>query len=74
MAAGGSTQGNLTVTLTVVSSVGLVVFPNGEKRMIIANAADQADNVSRLQQVKMVQLTPVAAKENPKPTPRKRKH
>ena len=53
-------QGQLTVMATVVSSVGLVTGPDGEQRMIAANAADPADNVSRLQMVRMVSLTPVA--------------
>lgn len=42
----GSAQGQLTVTLTVVSSVGIVLDENGQPRLIVANAADPADNVS----------------------------
>jgi len=57
--AGGSAEGRLTVTLTVVSSVGLVVGSNGEQRMIVANAVDPKDNVSRLQPVVTVALRPV---------------
>jgi hypothetical protein len=64
----GGGEGRLTVTATVVSSVGLVVGPDGEQHMIVANAADPRDNVSRLQPVVTVKLTPVAdAGENPKP-------
>ena len=57
--AGGSAEGRLTVTMTVVSSVGLVVGPDGEQRMIVANAVDPKDNVSRLQPVVTVALRPV---------------
>lgn len=46
------------VTTTVVSSVGLVTGPNGEQRVVIANAADPKDNVSRLQLV--VTVMPMA--------------
>jgi hypothetical protein len=44
----------------VVSSVGLVLSPEGEQQIVIANAADVRDNVSRLQPVVAVKLTPVA--------------
>jgi hypothetical protein len=50
-------QGNLTVTVTVVASVGVVIGPDGEQRLIVANAADPSDNVSRLQPVPTVALT-----------------
>jgi hypothetical protein len=69
-AAGGTGEGRLTVTLTVVSSVGLVTGPDGEQRMIVANAADARDNVSRLQPVVAVALTPVVQS---KPAKAKRK-
>ena len=39
------------MTATVVTSVGLVIGPDGEPRMVVANAADPADNVSTLQAV-----------------------
>jgi hypothetical protein len=64
----------LSVTLTVVSSVGLVVGPNGEQQIVVANATDPKDNVSRLQPVVNVSLTPVAseaAKTKPKKASRK---
>ena len=67
---GGGAQGTLAGTATVVTSVGLVIGPDGEKRMIIANAADPADNVSSLQ---MVKLTPVADKVS-KPRNAKKHH
>jgi hypothetical protein len=67
-------EGRLTVTATVVSSVGLVVGPDGEQHMIVANASDPRDNVSRLQPVVTVKLTPVADRENPKPKTIKKKH
>jgi hypothetical protein len=65
----GGDEGSLTVTLTVVSSVGLVVGPDGEQRLIVANAADPRDNVSRLETV-AVKMTPVA--EMPKVKKKKR--
>ena len=43
-----SPRGELTVTLTVVSSVGLVTGPDGVRRLVLANAPDPADNVSRI--------------------------
>jgi hypothetical protein len=70
-AGGGGAEGRLTVTATVVSSVGLVVGPDGEQKMVVANAADPRDNVSRLQPVVMVKLTPVA--ETPKMKVKKKK-
>ena len=73
MAADGSTQGNLAVTLTVASSVGLVIVLDGEKRMIMANAVDLADNVSRLQPVRVMQFLPAAAKKNQQ-TPRQKQN
>jgi hypothetical protein len=54
----GGAEGSLTVTLTVVSSVGLVVGPDGEQRLVVANAADPRDNISRLDTI-AVKLTPV---------------
>jgi hypothetical protein len=68
---GGSTEGRLTVTLTVVSSVGLV-GPDGEQRMIVANAVDPKDNVSRLQPVVAVALRPVE-KDGDRHVPQKKK-
>jgi hypothetical protein len=53
----GSAHGNLTVAATVVSSVGLVIGPDGELRLFVANAADPSDNVSSLQPVRTVALT-----------------
>jgi len=50
-------QGNLTVTATVVASVGVVIGSDGEQRLIVANAVDPSDNVSRLQAVRTVALT-----------------
>jgi hypothetical protein len=59
------------VTATVVSSVGLVVSPDGEQQIIVANAADPRDNVSRMQPVVAVQLTPVASGGKKKPAKKK---
>jgi|SRR5947209_17305560 len=54
-----SAQGKLTVTATVVASVGMVTGPDGMQHLFIANAADPADNVSRLQPVVTLELKPV---------------
>lgn len=35
---GRSAQGTLTVTATVVCSVGIVIGPNGEQVLVVANA------------------------------------
>ena len=60
MQSGRSAEGTLTVTATVMASVGLVEGPDGEQRMIVANAADPRDNVSTLQPVVRVKLMPLA--------------
>ncbi|HEY2497503.1 MAG TPA: hypothetical protein VGK24_10565 [Candidatus Angelobacter sp.] len=60
MQSGRSAEGTLTVTATVMASVGLVAGPDGEQRMIVANAADPRDNVSTLQPVVRVNLMPLA--------------
>lgn len=44
----GTAQGQLTVTATVVSSVGVVIGPDGEAQVIVANAADRAENLGLL--------------------------
>lgn len=46
---GRSAQGTLTVTVTIVTSVGVITGPDGQQKVVIANAADPADNVSWLQ-------------------------
>lgn len=53
-------EGTLTVTMTIVPSVGLMVGPDGQQRLVYANTVDPRDNVSRLQPLATVQLTPVA--------------
>jgi hypothetical protein len=66
-------EGRLTVTATVVSSVGLVVGTDGEQRIIVANAVDPRDNVSRLQSVQMAQMAQAAgSSEHQKPTKEKK--
>jgi hypothetical protein len=47
-----SAQGTLTVTAMVVSSVGVEISPDGEQRIVVANAVDPRDNVSGLRRVK----------------------
>lgn len=57
----GSAEGSLAVTATVVSSTGVIIGPDGQQRLIVANAAaGPADNGSHLQTVKDVQRAPVA--------------
>ena len=46
---GNRAEGNLVVTVTVVSSVGVVFDSNERTRIAIANAADPSDDVPRLQ-------------------------
>ena len=43
---GSSAEGTLAVTATVVSSTGVVIGPDGEQHVIVANAADQKDSAS----------------------------
>jgi len=43
---GKSAQGQLTVTATVVSSVGLVIGPNGERVLVVANAPAGKDSLT----------------------------
>ena len=67
-------EGRLTVTATVVSSVGLVVGPDGEQKVVLVNAADPKDNVSRLQSVVTVQMATVTgSSEHEKPTKEKKR-
>ena len=44
----GSTEGTLTVTATLVASANLIIESDGKQEMVIANAPDPRDNVSRL--------------------------
>ncbi|HEU4416309.1 MAG TPA: hypothetical protein VFT65_16090 [Candidatus Angelobacter sp.] len=62
-----SVQGQLTVVATVVSSVGMVVGPDGEQRLIVANAVDPRDNVSRLQTVRLAGIQPEKARQQREP-------
>ncbi len=62
----GSAEGTLAVTATVVSSTGVVIGPDGQQRIIVANAADQKGNALPLQveqQVKVVTLSPVSERQ-----------
>jgi hypothetical protein len=45
----GPAEGELTVTMTVVASVGIVMDDQGQPKVIVANAADRSDNVSFLE-------------------------
>jgi hypothetical protein len=44
----GTTEGTLTVTATLVASANLIIEPDGKQEIVIANAPDSRDNVSRL--------------------------
>jgi hypothetical protein len=44
----GSAQGQLTVTLTVAPSVGVMMGLDGQPKLICANCNDPRDNVSAL--------------------------
>ena len=43
-----SSRGELSVTATVVASVGVEISPDGKPTVIAANSPDPRDNVSRL--------------------------
>ena len=63
--AGRGAEGTLMVTATIVPSVGLMVGPDGEQRLVYANSVDPRDNVSHLQPVPAVQLIPAAEPTTP---------
>lgn len=51
-----SAQGTLTVTLNVVSSVGLVTGTDWQQKVVVANAAAASDNVSSLRYVRLTDV------------------
>jgi hypothetical protein len=58
----GTAEGTMTVTATVVSSTGVVIGPDGQQRIIVANAADPRGSASLWQvepPAKVVTLSPV---------------
>ena len=55
-AGSGHAQGTLTVTLTIASSVGLVTGPDGQPRVVVANAAAASDNVSSVRYVRLTDV------------------
>lgn len=61
----GAAEGKLTVTATVVASVGIVIDENGKPRVIVANAPDPADNASALY------ILPMAAQRKDRKPPEK---
>jgi hypothetical protein len=63
----GAAEGQLTVTLTIVPSVGVVMDENGQPKLIVANAADSADNVSALNLVHLVDAPQLQQSKNKKP-------
>jgi hypothetical protein len=68
---GRGAEGRLMVTAVVVSSVGLIVSADGEQQIVIANAPDARDNISRLQPAVTVHLTSVADDDKRKPAKKK---
>ncbi|HET9364690.1 MAG TPA: hypothetical protein VFP71_06805 [Candidatus Angelobacter sp.] len=72
----GNPEGSLAVTATVVSSTGLVIGPDGQQHLIVANApVGPTDKESRLQTVEDVERVPVTdgkpVSEPPKPKQQK---
>jgi hypothetical protein len=72
----GTPEGSLAITATVVSSTGLVIGPDGQQHLIVANApAGPEDKGSSLQTVKDVQRAPLidekAISAPPKPKQQK---
>ena len=67
----GSAEGTLTVTATIVSSTGVVVGPDGQQHIILANGPDPKDSAllwQADQAVKVVLLSPVTGqKQDAKP-------
>ena len=58
----GSAEGTLTVTATVVSSTGIVIGPDGQPGIIVANAADSTglrDSASRSPEAKVESPVPM---------------
>ena len=60
-----SGHGELSVTATVVSSVGVEMGRDGQPRIVVANALDPKDNVSSLQVVREVRIMPVKTDTKP---------
>ena len=60
---GKSAQGTLTVTATVVSSVGIVLGPNGEQVLVVANSPVEPESMMVLI---AVQTEPVVPTGEPK--------
>jgi hypothetical protein len=56
---GKSGQGQLIVTATVVSSVGIVIGPNGERVIVVANAPSGKDNLAAISPVRRRDLEDV---------------
>lgn len=52
-------EGTITITATVVSSVGVVIGADGQQQIIVANGADAKDSAPNLAPVKVVTMTPV---------------
>jgi hypothetical protein len=70
VAPGGAASGTLTVTATVVTSVGVIMREDGQQRILIANAPDSADNVSHF--VMLTDQGGLAADSKPKKSEKQR--
>lgn len=72
-----SAEGTLAVTATVVPSTGVVIGPDGQQHIIVANGPDPRDSASLWQAdqaVKVVMLSPVTGqKQDAKPESEKPK-
>src|SRR5579859_3488815 len=64
----GSAEGTLAVTATVVASTSMIIEADGQPRLIIVNATDFRDNVSRF--VPIVNRTTKTDKSTNGPTKR----
>lgn len=65
---GKSAQGTLTVTATVVSSVGVLIGPNGEQVLVVANAPAERDSTMVLIAVQTELFVPTSQSKNDKGT------
>src|SRR5262245_8714796 len=68
-----SAQGQLTVTLTVVASVGIVFDSHGEPRLVEANSVSHSDNISWLQPAQASVVQTVLERQTPETRSKKQK-
>jgi hypothetical protein len=65
---GKSAQGTLTVTATVVSSVGIVLGPNGEQVLVVANSPVEPESMMVLIAVQTEPVVPTGEPKSDKGT------